>query len=938
MNIFNLLPLHLVVLVDIVVSTKIKSKIENNNRKLTVWEAPPDRVDREFPFLQFFNLSDPSGSKQLDKQLRDRFSCKGLKKCCTCTEVCMKYGTCCIDYIWKQSTGILQEYLTLMMSQKSKFQNVNLHLECLEAFPEVSAHGHQSVKYQMVASCPRNTSKEEKDLCRNEYLGETRVLGRDGFIYKNHYCARCNGQIALRMLNYTVKCKSYTNIASSYFHEDGSSTKLRNCTFDGFISPTSGPYITNQCQYQKKCENKSSTSSIYCDMYKAPVLGYKNIHCAECDSRSVAHALENPKCVSINTGHGGFTWSLFIQVYLAESESSASFYDPRKGRLEIATSRCKNASVDLLTAKCVNFSQENRMKPDSAFYQACGNVIDDWFVTRVNDVFLVMGNSLLSKVLAVMNGLLGKETYVLVEPQGNHINKLMTHAKSFVRMLKTSYSLFKPLLNDSAEIVLSPYNVVVSSKEVGWRYNRVFPGWRLCQEYVNQGNVSTSCNTTNIPVLNTSFSISITRNKTSLNMLQCKKFYSKSSCVSQNSVPYFSRKTILKLGYRICKDNLYIILENINRVDGYISFYGTSTSVVCYAFSMTTFKLFPSTMPCGIFCLCVSLILSDTLFVIIHGLYTSGAVIEPHLCKTLAVIMHWLLLTGHACAVMSALDIAIRFGIVNTNRSTRSWRKYLRNRAPALLVVPVVVILIALTMDYLGVVKMGYDSDNLCLFTGFYGRFYFFIIPTVIYLTISTPLLIFTIVKISREISQNRRQLEGSSSQHSRSVGRTAVKLILAYGIIEVVGFVQVANNGGDSAQIVNTVFAMLHNTLRSIRGVLIFAVYICKRSVYQLYKEYIFGEQQNEAAPPNDVSTRMKSQSTDVRKVNDESAKTRRKETVFQNHEHIGGEKSDIAKPSHNDTTCGSDIGPKENVTSRSFRNYTACDNNIEEGKSMPY
>ena len=81
------------------------------------------------------------------------------------------------------------------------------------------------------------------------------------------------------------------------------------------------------------------------------------------------------------------------------------------------------------------------------------------------------------------------------------------------------------------------------------------------------------------------------------------------------------------------------------------------------------------------------------------------------------------------------------------------------------------------------------------------------------------------------------------------------LKLVLAYGVSELVGFVQLPWDDNQESQLVNSTFSLLYNVLRSLRGVVIFLIYVCKRSVLNRFQNLIQHARNNdEIARYNDV------------------------------------------------------------------------------------
>ena len=66
------------------------------------------------------------------------------------------------------------------------------------------------------------------------------------------------------------------------------------------------------------------------------------------------------------------------------------------------------------------------------------------------------------------------------------------------------------------------------------------------------------------------------------------------------------------------------------------------------------------------------------------------------------------------------------------------------------------------------------------------------------------------------------------------------LKLVLAYGVSELVGFVQLPWHGNQEARLVERTFGLLYDLVRSLRGVVIFLAYICKRTVFNRFRNLI--------------------------------------------------------------------------------------------------
>ena len=65
-------------------------------------------------------------------------------------------------------------------------------------------------------------------------------------------------------------------------------------------------------------------------------------------------------------------------------------------------------------------------------------------------------------------------------------------------------------------------------------------------------------------------------------------------------------------------------------------------------------------------------------------------------------------------------------------------------------------------------------------------------------------------------------------------------KLVLAYGLSELVGFLQLPWHGNREARLVESTLGLLYDLVRSLRGVVIFLAYISKRTVLNRFRNLL--------------------------------------------------------------------------------------------------
>lgn len=64
------------------------------------------------------------------------------------------------------------------------------------------------------------------------------------------------------------------------------------------------------------------------------------------------------------------------------------------------------------------------------------------------------------------------------------------------------------------------------------------------------------------------------------------------------------------------------------------------------------------------------------------------------------------------------------------------------------------------------------------------------------------------------------------------------LKLVLTLGLIEMIGFIQIAkHNLSEDEEIINAFFATFYTICRSLRGVILFIIYMCTKQKLKLFK-----------------------------------------------------------------------------------------------------
>ena len=132
---------------------------------------------------------------------------------------------------------------------------------------------------------------------------------------------------------------------------------------------------------------------------------------------------------------------------------------------------------------------------------------------------------------------------------------------------------------------------------------------------------------------------------------------------------------------------------------------------------------------------------------------------------------------------------------------------------------------------------MSYGENDICFINNPYSNLYFYCIPLAAIYFITISLLVYTLYCIWKRENKARKIFQ-KSGRHNENLLSIAFKLILALGLIEILGFTQISKkNLSENELIFNSIFAALYTILRSLRGLWLFLIYVFNRRKMKILK-----------------------------------------------------------------------------------------------------
>lgn len=123
-----------------------------------------------------------------------------------------------------------------------------------------------------------------------------------------------------------------------------------------------------------------------------------------------------------------------------------------------------------------------------------------------------------------------------------------------------------------------------------------------------------------------------------------------------------------------------------------------------------------------------------------------------------------------------------------------------------------------------------YGANNICWILPLYARLFVYIVPFVVMTFGSFSLVFIVTLQTQREKRKNHCML---AKTDQIGFSKMVIKLCFLFGTAELIGLVQIPNNvrRNEFEVIVNVIFGLVYNFLRSSRGIFMFVLFSYNRS-----------------------------------------------------------------------------------------------------------
>ena len=318
---------------------------------------------KEFPFGTFLELKPNTTVKDYSKR---SYLCSmdSKNKCCSCTDECANYGSCCIDKFWTafqqncslfanaDNSNMLKLYLEYFFN---KMQQEKDGYECTELVPlnfrqkpaTKNRRVSPTMNYYMIRKCngPLKTKyKTDVLFCEepnpDNFFNFIPVQDTDSAIYRNSACARCNGAHDYHLLPIEAQCGYTSNISMN---------ALSACEF-----ALRDKQKKHKCAKltHKKSECSNQILKRKCSLYQGLFGVYRNYHCYKCIEGKQNLAKISRLRHGCRSGSAPIFWSMLIEY----SQKLIFKRGGDDGEIMKTENKCPSEEQHVFSNQCYNKS------------------------------------------------------------------------------------------------------------------------------------------------------------------------------------------------------------------------------------------------------------------------------------------------------------------------------------------------------------------------------------------------------------------------------------------------------------------------------------------------------------------------------------------------------------------------------------------------------
>ena len=831
----------------------VQSVVEGNFPALELYGDQLTESIKTDPFLYFSFI--------------DNYLCSGQKidkTHCSCHESCTKRASCCIDFFWHDriSWSSVDEYIEYYLDKQSKEISCRTIIE-----PERIGVPVENIDHAYVV---KDCSKWNKLRLSYEYMP---VIGSDKVVYLNPTIAECHGTEEFTPLSVNIACNS-SMASGTEGTTPVASADCRYKVLDQLSVPKCSP--KNICQ--KTGRSDKSHNAELCSRYSGKILIngklFNNLHCSRCTRLSLPYRIEIPGANAYEV-----TVPMPYSVTISyDKNGMEAVYDNQGNKVDIDY-KCKAKEIfDINRRKCLPFLCGQG-------YESLGMKCVKEKPKNTTNPIKEQDNTIDSVLACIFASQNGASVYVNVSRE----NTFETNQKAELLSSTKSYNLYQVSVDSAEEVqqfisdlkqnkteivggsmILSIASPSVDTRLYGLQLEKAFPQHNFCHQPRVLSNLSNATITSkcqlNVSGVLTPPSDYLPHVKLLLHgskvmpfqIYTCDVFHLNSNCpridiplpkdsdykvssngtvalLNTNAVYNVSQYAPSRDGISICIKNYVTESQSVKPIadwiqqatvaQSYLTLIGCVISIPCYLFIIIVYaraKELRSVPGKNIICVCLSLLASDILILLTTFFECSE---HKKASFVIAALLHYCLLSAHTWTGIISFEIWLTFRQGASSRFAKSTRRFVWYCVTGFLA-PFVIVLTLALLDNFAISEINYGR-NLCWIESFHYRILVYLIPIAAISLYDCVILSYILAQIYLQRRQSAMLLKKTTEQKETTVLKTAVKLVLLLGLVELIGFVQLPTDQETWKAVLHVFFQFAFVTFRGFRGLFIWVLYV---------------------------------------------------------------------------------------------------------------
>ena len=256
------------------------------------------------------------------------------------------------------------------------------------------------------------------------------------------------------------------------------------------------------------------------------------------------------------------------------------------------------------------------------------------------------------------------------------------------------------------------------------------------------------------------------------------------------------------------------------------------TFAILFIITFTLFSELRNKGSINVFCMSMFILLSDVIYIL--ALFLGER--DSEACKVLGMLLHFALLMTGLWTISLGLDIVISF--LRKGCAVKFNRKQFIFRVVACVVLALSLMAICISLNETKTIDFKYGSNDICWIGNHFPRLFFYLIPTALFFLVGIICLSSVLWYLRKQEKDQRKTLKNSGRTNIDLV-TVCLKLFVLLGLAEAIGLIQIYKTDlNEDEMIFNATFGFVYTIARSIRGSLVFWMYLGNAKTLTLFKK----------------------------------------------------------------------------------------------------